>query len=419
MNIYTKNDAALERDVLGVLLRYPARMHDSGVSPRHFYQEAHKRILEGFRSKGPSPHVVSEASYGNLQLVEDICESGWSDASLKTQLEHLERLAEIREAALAARRLLEELGEADASEARTLIQDATGKLASTMHLKGKTGSSAKKSAGVLKSRSGERMPLHLDGFFIRRGDLVFLAAPPGNGKTTMAVNILDHIVSQYDGLNVMFSMEMSDKEIYAKRIQTMFGREIKQDMDERDENGQPIQNPEYEPAADRVEHWYSEQRGELHVECPPGISVEQLRSRLLALQAEYGSRLRCVVIDQLDKINHAHRAGDTQTFGVKATTASLKILAEELQIGIICLIQISNKSGNEKELKTIRDIFASSGPEQDGSQVWILQMDPTEKQDAMYRRTIIKREKCRGGTIGFGHMLEFDVRSSVMRIGGF
>lgn len=419
MEICTRHDAALEREVLGVLLRYPARMHDSGVSSRHFYQEAHKRVLEGFITKGPSAHVVSDVSYGDLQFVEDICESGWSDASLKTQLEHLERLAEIRESALAAMRLLDELAEADAGEARTMIQDASGRLASTIHLNGRAGSSAKKSGKVLKSRSGERMPLHLDGFFGRRGDLVFLAAPPGNGKTTMAVNILDHFVSKYDGLNVMFSMEMSDKEIYAKRIQTMNGREIRQDLDDVDENGDPIPNPEYDAAADRVEHWYNSQKGELHVECPPGISVEQLRSRLLALQAEYGSRLRCVVIDQLDKINHAHRAGDTQTFGVKATTSALKILAEELQILIICLIQISNKSGSEKELKTIRDIFASSGPEQDGSQVWILQMDPTEEMDAMYRRTIIKREKCRGGTIGFGHMLLFDVRSSVMRIGGF
>ena len=418
-SVYTKHDAALERDVLGVLLRYPARMHDSGVSDRHFYQEVHRRILEGFRSKGPSPHVVSEAAYEDLQLVEDICEGGWSDASLKTQLEHLERLAEIRESALAARKLLADLEEADAMEARDMIQDATGKLAGAVHTNGATGSFGHEAKKRLTSKTGERMKLHLPGFFVRRGDLVFLAATPGSGKTTMAVNCLDHLLQNFDGLDVMFSLEMSDKEIYAKRIQTMFGRSIMQYLDELDEDGNPVENQDYIRAAEKVEEWYASQKGTLRIESAGGITVDQIRAKCLELQAVTGKKLRCVVIDQLDKVAHKHRTGDSQTFGVKATTAALKILAEELQVAIICLVQISNKAGQEKELKTIRDVFGSSGPEQDGSQVWILQMDPTEDPEAVHRRTIIKREKCRNGSIGFGHNLIFDVRASTMKVGGF
>jgi replicative DNA helicase len=418
MNPLNSSDIEVEKDVLGVFVHYPKRMHDSGVSERHFYQEMHKQILKTFKVKGPNPASVALHCDNDPEVIMDISERGMSDAFLDAQLERLERLAEVRESAMAAHRLLDELKGIDTTEARDAIKRATGTMADSLQARGSTTVSGKDSLKCLLSKSGEFMKIQLDRFFVRRGDLVFLAATPGSGKTTMALNTQDHLITEYDGLNVMFSMEMSAKEIYEKKIQNLYAHRVAQFLDDVDDDGVPIENPNYTIAAQKVEQWYKGRKGEFVVEEAGGLSVDQIRSKCLYLEAKTGKKLRSIVIDQLDKIAHKHRSGDSQTFGVKATTAALKLLANELQVAIICLVQISNKSKESGDkLFTMKDIFASSGPEQDGSQVWILQVEPGENMENQNRRTLITREKCRGGSVGFGHELNFDVKSSLITVG--
>lgn len=416
----SKHDEAIERDVLGILLKYPGRMHDSGVSDRHFYLEMHKRVLKEFRSRGPAVSCVMDASYQDMEAVANISEAGWSDACLKEHLDHLERLAEIREAAFASRRLLDELESTYATEARDVIQSATGRLASVVHApKGKTvtGNNARES---LLSPVGEKMNLYLRNFYIRRGDLIFLAATPGSGKTTLAQNVQRDLIQHFDGLNVMFTMEMSPKEIFEKDIQVLNRNRIDQYLPGLGPDGKLEVNPKFEEAAEKVEAWYNQQPGMLVLEGRGGITVEQIRARCMELQATHGRRLRCIVIDQLDKIQHAHRGNDNHTVGVKSTTAALKMLALEMDIGILCLAQISTKTGSgEGGLFTMKDLYGSSAMEQDGSQVWILQMAPGEDIEEPFRRTILKIEKRRGGSVGFGLELIFDTRASTLKEGGF
>lgn len=405
-----RSDEAAEAEVLAILLKFPARLHDSGVTERHFHMEHHKRILRAFRQQGPSVAVVIEMLGQHLDLLEPITEGGWSDACLVQTLDHLERLAEIREAYMSARGLLAGLEVCDTQEGRDLIQVATGGLARTVRGTGRKLIDCCDAADTLHSPSGERIELTSIKGFIRRSEVIFLAAPTGVGKTSLAQQIVLELTAGHDAVNLFFSMEMTAKELHEKHIQRIYGRRIW----DKNQDGTP--NPRFSEAADRVQAWHRAQVGKLYIDQRGGVTVDQIRSRVMESEAETGRKVLCVVIDQYDKIQ-AKKISSDDWRNAKGINVELNSLAKELDVCILCLIQINKKARPDDGWYDSSHIFGTSGPEQDAGQVWILQRYPDAPYDGEEVRCRLLRDKCRGGTPGLPQDLSFHGASSTFREG--
>lgn len=366
----TRHDAEIEKDVLGILVKFPGRMHDSGVTSRIFYQEAHQRAFMALQDRGCSPTAFSGITGLTIELVGDICERGWSDASIRQHVTYLTALAEIRESAIAARTMIESLTDLDPLEARQVIERATSEMARVVgHAKGSTVD-AINADEVLHSKIGEKIPTCFDGISLRRSELFFLAAEPKTGKTTFATQLLRHCVAEADGLNLMFSMEMTAKEIFEKDIQRFAGRRIDQLMPDG------TLNPEFTSRANQVRDWYRNGKpGKLLIDHRGSATIRDIRSKALQVQAEHSRRLRVVVIDQFDKLV-PERFKDSDASNMKSVSIDLNNLAKDLDIAVVCLIQLNGRKRREGERLTKDDVFGTSGPLQDAGQLWLMQKPP-------------------------------------------
>lgn len=370
MNAALRNDEEIEKDVLGILIKFPNRIHDSGVEIRHFHHEMHRRMFIAFKDRGCSVSVASSV-IDDPGVVMDIAERSWSDAPLKQHLDHLLRLAEIREAAISARCLVETIGEADVPDARAMIERTTSELA-----KATSGSGIKFVDGcdadeVLAGESGERMDTCFPGLYLRRSEVTFLSAEPKTGKTTFATQVARGFVQDFDGLDLMFSMEMTPKEIFEKDIQRLKGSRIWQKFP----NG--ALNPEYVEMSQAVRDWYRIGKpGKFLVDHRGSATIQQIRSRALQAQAETGRRLRLIVIDQFDKLA-PERFSQNDSSNSKSISVGLNTLSKELDVAILVLIQINARNRRDPAARfTKNDIFGTSGPEQDAGQIWLMQRVP-------------------------------------------
>lgn len=370
MSAITRSDEQIELDVLGILVKFPERINDSGVTLRHFYHEAHRRCFTALKEKGCSLSAIASV-IDEPALIEDIAERSWSDAPLKQHIDHLSRLAEIREAGKASRALVEALTTMDVQEARERIEKATSELA-----RATTGGDAKFADGcyadeVLASESGERMETCFHGFYLRRSEVAFLAAEPKTGKTTFATQLARGFVASYDGLSLMFSMEMTPKEIFEKDIQRIAGNRVWQ----RFPDG--TTNYKYQKFAEQVRDWYRNGKpGKFLVDHRGSATIQQIRSRALQAQAETGRKLRTIIIDQFDKLV-PERFSSNDSSNSKSLSVGLNTLAKELDVAIFVLIQVNARNRkNPAERFTKNDIFGTSGPEQDAGQIWLMQRVP-------------------------------------------
>lgn len=365
-----KHDPEIEKDVLGILVKFPGRMHDSGVTERLFHNVAHQRAFNALQDRGCSPKAFAGVIGLDMELIDDICDRGWSDAAIRQHVAYLSALAEIRESARAAMSLLDGFKDIDPMDARPMIEKATADMAKSVgHSKGSTVD-AINADEVLHSKTGEKMETCFNGIHLRRSELFFLAAEPKTGKTTFATQLLRHFVASYDGLNLMFSMEMTPKEIFEKDIQRFAGKRVDQFLMEGE------LNPEFTSRANQVRDWYRDGKpGKLLVDHRGCATIRDIRSKALQVQAEHSRKLRVIVIDQFDKLV-PERFKDSDASNMKSVSIDLNNLAKDLDISVVCLIQLNGRKRKEGERLTRDDVFGTSGPLQDAGQLWLMQKPP-------------------------------------------
>jgi replicative DNA helicase len=96
-----------------------------------------------------------------------------------------------------------------------------------------------------------------------------------------------------------------------------------------------------------------------------GLTVTQIKAICRRFQAEHG--LGLVIIDQLDKIAERPFPGEKRTDTIGRTTRALKLMAMDLQVPVICLVQLLDKEVSKRAVPRPGpgDVRDSSFPEQD------------------------------------------------------
>ena len=228
----------------------------------------------------------------------------------------------------------------------------------------------------------------LGGF--HTSDLVILAARHGTGKSAFAFNIARNVAVNEKKTVAIFSLEMPALQV----MERMLSQQIQVDL----------WNIRMGKMTDQEFKRYPEGAGKLSeanilIDETPGISIMQLRSKARRLMLEKG--LDMIIIDYLQLMQAREIENRAQAVG--EMSRSLKILARELEIPVICLSQLNraveNRSDRTPQLSDLRE---SGSIEQDADVVMFLnreaQVDDDEEEDEpIIHFTVAKH---RNGPIG-------------------
>ncbi|MGN1051082.1 MAG: replicative DNA helicase, partial [Acutalibacteraceae bacterium] len=193
---------------------------------------------------------------------------------------------------------------------------------------------------------------------LNRSDLIILAARPGMGKTSFALNIACNVAKRNNRKIAFFSLEMT-KEQLASRLLSMearvSGNKLRSGKLNDDEwtrivsSGDVLSNTE------------------LYLDDTPGITVPAMKAKLRRLK-----NVDLVIVDYLQLMSSARRI-DNKVQEISEITRTLKILAKELNVPVICLSQLSRASEQRPDKKPLLSDLRDSGSiEQDADIVLFL-----------------------------------------------
>ncbi len=203
---------------------------------------------------------------------------------------------------------------------------------------------------------------------IQKDNLVVLAARPGVGKTSFALNIASNVAAK--GKTVLiFSMEMSSEEL-GQRILSMTASIEMEKM--KSGNLSPDEWMALSTAQDDYEDM------KLFVDDAAKISILEMKNKCRRLKAEHG--LDLVIIDYLQLMSLDRRT-ENRVNEISEITRSIKILAKELEVPVIMLSQLSRDSEKRSDHRLmLSDLRDSGSIEQDADIVIFLKRENVNEQ---------------------------------------
>jgi replicative DNA helicase len=192
------------------------------------------------------------------------------------------------------------------------------------------------------------------------GELVIIAARPSMGKTSLAMNIATAAAEKYHTSVAVFSLEMEVRQLLLRMLSG--------------EAHIPLQKLRTTARLNDDEYVRLAQGAGRLAELPiffddtAGLGIEALRARARQLWIEH--KIGMVIIDYLQLIQPPKMADNLQQW-VAFVSASLKSLAKELGLPVVCLSQLSRapetRGGDRKPL--LSDLRDSGAIEQDADVV--------------------------------------------------
>jgi replicative DNA helicase len=193
---------------------------------------------------------------------------------------------------------------------------------------------------------------------LQPSDLIIIAARPSMGKTSLALNIAQHVGTRTDMTVGVFSLEMSKEQLFL-RLLTGEAR-----IDAHRLRGGFLGERDWGRLSQAI-GTLSEAR--IYIDDTPSIGVLEMRAKCRRLAAEHG--LHLVVIDYVQLMQGRGRF-ENRTLELGSISRSLKGLAKELRVPIVLLSQLSrapeSRSGHRPQLSDLRE---SGALEQDADVV--------------------------------------------------
>jgi len=201
-------------------------------------------------------------------------------------------------------------------------------------------------------------------------DLVIIAARPSMGKTSLVLNIAQHVSTQPDHAVGFFSLEMSKEALFLRLLTSVA------QLDSHRLMSGAIGQKDYGRISHALET-LSAMR--LFIDDTASIGVLEMRAKARRLQAEHG--LSLLVIDYIQLMTGRGRF-DNRTLELGAISRSLKGLAKELNVPVVVLSQLSRapeaRSDHRPQLSDLRE---SGALEQDADVVALIYRDDVYNRD--------------------------------------
>lgn len=195
---------------------------------------------------------------------------------------------------------------------------------------------------------------------LNRSDLIILAARPGMGKTSFAMNIATNVGKKYNDTAIaVFSLEMSKEQIVSRMIssEASLTSEAMKTGKFEDQKWKDIGR-----AAEVLS------RLNIYIDDTPGITVAAIKSKLRRMK-----NLGLVIIDYLQLMSSNKNFNGNRVVEISDITRNLKIMAKELNVPIITLSQLARGPEQRPDKRPmLSDLRESGSIEQDADIVMFL-----------------------------------------------
>ena len=235
---------------------------------------------------------------------------------------------------------------------------------------------------------------------LHAGQMIIIAARPGVGKSTLALDFMRSCSIHQNKTSVIFSLEMSASEIIMRMLSAE--TEIKLSamrsgqMEERD--------------WEKLTHRLTEiQDAPLFIDDSPNLTMMEIRSKARRLKQQHG--LDLVVVDYLQLMSSGKKVESRQQ-EVSEFSRHLKLLAKELEVPVIAISQLNRgPEARTDKRPQLADLRESGSLEQDADMVFLLyRPDSQDRDDERAGEADIIVAKHRGGpidTIPVAHQLHY------------
>src|SRR3954471_16210673 len=193
---------------------------------------------------------------------------------------------------------------------------------------------------------------------LQPSDLVILAARPSMGKTSLALNIAQHVGTKTDMTVGMFSLEMSKEQLFLRML-TAEAR-----IDAHRLRSGFLGEKDWGKLSQAI-GTLSETK--IYIDDTPSIGVLEMRAKCRRLASEHG--LNMVIVDYVQLMQGRGRF-ENRTLELAAISRSLKGLAKELNVPIVLLSQLSRAPESRADHRPqLSDLRESGALEQDSDVV--------------------------------------------------
>ena len=199
---------------------------------------------------------------------------------------------------------------------------------------------------------------------LNKSDLFLIAARPAMGKTAFALNLALNVAKKYNKTVACFSLEMSREQLTMRLLANESFVELGKLLTGK------LSDEEWTKLAMASA---SLSQTDLRVDDNPSITVAEINAKCRRLD-----NLGLVVIDYLQLMQGSGygKASDNRVNVVSDISRSLKIMAKELNVPVICLSQLSRgPEGRTDKRPMLSDLRESGAIEQDADEVIFLYRD--------------------------------------------
>lgn len=198
---------------------------------------------------------------------------------------------------------------------------------------------------------------------LNNSDLILIAARPGMGKTSLALNLLTNVAKVSGKTVAFFSLEMSREQLAMRLVS----------------NESYVDNNKLITGKLSEDEWRkigiasnALSQTDIRVDDNPTVTVAEMNALCRRLD-----NLGMIVIDYLQLMTSANgKESENRVTAVSEISRSLKIMAKELNVPVVCLSQLSraNESRSDKR-PMLSDLRESGAIEQDADQVLFIYRD--------------------------------------------
>ncbi len=235
---------------------------------------------------------------------------------------------------------------------------------------------------------------------LKPGEMFVIAARPSMGKTSLMMNIVEHICVDLGKPGMVFSCEMSAFQIVQRLI---FSRakfafnQISRGFSPGKGDLQRIQRAAMEIATSKM-----------FIDDTAGITINELRAK--ARRKKRDNDIQFIAIDYLQLMkSRTKQAENSREREIAEISAGIKGLAKELKIPIIILAQLNRgpegRTGDSRGVPRMSDLRESGAIEQDADLVGLLYRsayyaDSAEEKEAEAGKAELVLAKNRNGETG-------------------
>ncbi|HYK90892.1 MAG TPA: replicative DNA helicase [Acidobacteriota bacterium] len=233
-------------------------------------------------------------------------------------------------------------------------------------------------------------------------DLVIVAARPGLGKTSLCLNIAQHVAIRKRSSVAIFSIEMS-KEQLVKRLLCS-----EAEIDSHRINTGYLNKEDWSRLS-RASGALADTK--IFIDDTAGLNIGEMRSKVRRLKLEHG--LDLLIVDYLQLMSGSTQRYENRTQEISQISRGLKAIAKELSVPVIAVSQLSRaveaRRGDHRP--QLSDLRESGSIEQDADLVLFIfreeLLNPTPDNAGVAELIIGKQRNGPTGTLNLAFIKQY------------